>query len=206
LSSYWRAEQEWKNQQCFIIGGGASICSQDMGLLKGQKIIVINTSYEAVPWADFLVFSDSRWWDHNYKKLKEFKGKVICTSSAVSGPLYKMHRKSPPGLASDIGTLAVKFTTLSAAINLAVHLGAIRLILLGIDGKSVSGKTHHHSPHPWKQMAGCWDQQRIDLVKITEELRELNIECVNASPDSAWDLWPKVRYEDYVGKTLELAE
>jgi hypothetical protein len=110
-----------------------------------------------------------------------------------------MHRKSPPGLADDVGTLALKFTTLSAAINLAVHLGVKSMVLLGIDGKAIAGKTHHHSPHPWKTQPGCWDKQKKDLVLIAQQLRERGIKCLNASPDTTWEFWPRVRFEDCIG-------
>ncbi|HET7377143.1 MAG TPA: hypothetical protein VFK30_10565, partial [Anaerolineae bacterium] len=125
---------------------------------------------------------------------------IISMSSTPRGPppLLRMHRKPPPGLADDIGTLAVKFTTLSAAINLAVHLGVVSMVLLGIDGKAINGKTHHHSPHPWKNIPGCWEKQKKDLVMIAQQLKDRGIKCVNASPDSTWEFWTKVRFEDVV--------
>ena len=36
------------------------------------------------------------------------------------------------------------------------------------------------------------------MPKIAEDLKALNIECVNASPGSALALWPIVNLEDHV--------
>ncbi|HET7376525.1 MAG TPA: hypothetical protein VFK30_07445 [Anaerolineae bacterium] len=206
-SGLWRIDKkEWLGERCFILGGGASVLSQDLNRIKGEKIIAINTSFESLPFPpDFIIFSDSRWWNHNNKKLKDFTGRIVSTSSVVRGPppLLRMHRKRPPGLADDVGTLAIQFTTLSAAINLAVHLGVNSIVLLGIDGKAIGGKTHHHSPHPWKTIPGCWEKQKKDLALISQQLKERGIECVNASPDSTWEFWPKVGFENVVPGIIE---
>lgn len=198
---------EWRGETAFILGGGPSVLTQDLNLLRGRRLIVINSSYTAAPWADFLIFADARWFEHHRNNLKNFKGRIVTTSTAVRGPprLFRLHKKSPPGLADDPGIISLRFTTLSGAMNLAVHLGVVRMILLGIDGRSIGGKTHHHAPHPWRQVPGCWEKQRGDLVKITEELKIRGVECLNASPDSAWDLWPKVKFEDYVVPQLQCA-
>jgi len=200
----WRVDkQEWLGQQCFIMGGGASVLSQDLTLLHGQKVIGINSAYETYPQCDFIIFADTRWLDNQKAKHRErllaFKGRIVSASTGAKGPplLLNMHRKLQPGLAEDKGTVSVKNTTFTAAINLAVHLGVSRIVLLGLDGKATNGKTHHHTPHPWKVIPGCWEKQRQDLAKAAEDLVVKNIECVNASPGSVVDIWPIVELKDY---------
>jgi hypothetical protein len=131
----------------------------------------------------------------------KFAGTIISCSVGASGPpvIRPMIRKTTPGLATDTHTLMVKNTTLTAAINLAVHLGVVKIVLLGIDQRAgPDGRVHHHPPHPWKPTADCWKRQQTDLPKVAEDLTRLNIECVNASPGSALSLWPLVRLEDHV--------
>ena len=60
-----------------------------------------------------------------------------------------MKRKSSPGLATERDSVMVKNTTLTGAINLAVHLGVAKIVLLGIDQKTTDGKHWHHASHPW---------------------------------------------------------
>ncbi len=199
--TFWRADPIWQGQACYIIGGGPSLLTQDLTLLKGQNVIVINSSYLAFSDAQFLIFSDMRWWCHHLrnKAMTAFKGRIIGTSSQATGPLVRMRRKTSPGLATEPDTLMVKNTTLTGAINLGVHCGATKMVLLGIDQKAAAdGRVHHHPPHPWKPSPDCWKRQQSDLPKIAEDLNARNIECVNASPGSALALWPIVNLEDHV--------
>ena len=79
-----------------------------------------------------------RWWCHHLrlKPLQDFKGRIVATSNSASGEkLAKMKRKSSPGLATERDTVMVRNTTLTGAINLAVHFGVSKIVLLGIDQK-----------------------------------------------------------------------
>jgi hypothetical protein len=206
----WRIEPAWKGEVGYIVGGGTSLLEQNLELIRDKKVIAINSSYAAVPWAQYVVFADMRWFLHHRQKLMNFGGKIIaCTSvSHASGPpnLVNVIRKTSVGLATDTHTLMVKNTTLTAGINLAVHLGVAKIVLLGIDQKAgPDGKIHHHPPHPWKVTANCWSRQQTDLPKVAEDLTRLNIECVNASPGSALTLWPIVKLEDHVAAAAQVA-
>jgi hypothetical protein len=196
----WRIEPAWKGEVGYIVGGGTSLLAQNLELIRDKKVIAINSSYLAVPWAQYVVFADMRWFLHHRKALMNFTGKVVSCSSAANGPppVLNVIRKTSLGLATDTHTLMVKNTTLTAGINLAVHLGVSKIVLLGIDQKAgPDGKIHHHPPHPWKVTANCWSRQQTDLPKVAEDLARLNIECVNASPGSALTLWPIVNLEDH---------
>ncbi len=196
----FKADRIWEGQRCFIVGGGPSVLGQDMDRLRGRNVIAINSSYIACPWAPWLVWSDSRWWYHHEKRLKDFKGKIVGASHTIRDPRSLRMNRKHPGLSSDPVILAIRYTTLTAAINLGVHFGCKSIVLLGADGKvGADGKTHHHEKHPWRQIPNCWDQQKKDLVKIAADLRSMGIDCVNASPGSAWaDIWPIVNLEDYL--------
>jgi hypothetical protein len=199
--SYWRAEPIWKSDTCYIIGGGPSLLTQDKNQLDGQKLIVINSSYLAFARAQFCIFSDMRWWCDHLHRMQGFNGDIISTSNAASQHprLHIMQRKTSPGLAEPPDQLMVKNTTLTAAINLAVHFGVAKIVLLGIDQKAAADGNHwHHMPHKWKPTSNCFQRQQSDLPKIAEGLTARNIECVNASPGSALKLWPIVNLEDHV--------
>ncbi len=203
--TFWRAEEIWKGQACYIIGGGPSLLTQNTALLQGQNTIVINSSYLAFPDAQFCIFSDMRWWCHHLrlKQMIDFKGTVISTSNSASGAkIVKMKRKSSPGLATERDSVMVKNTTLTGAINLAVHFGVAKIVLLGIDQKTTDGRHWHHASHPWTPTSNCWARQQMDMPKIAEGLKTLNIPCVNASPGSALALWPIVNLEDHVATNI----
>jgi hypothetical protein len=192
----WRATPEWQGEIAFIVAGGPSVLTQDLNLLQGRKTIAINCSYKTLPNADFMIFADSRFYYQYKADFCNFKGRIICAAQAIYGPPLhgRMHRKATPGLADDTATVMVAETTVTAAINLAVHLGVRAIVLLGLDGKKAAdGRTHHHEPHPWRMASNCWDRMRPNLQAIANDLERLDIVCLNASPGSNWaDIWPIV--------------
>ena len=56
------------------------------------------------------------------------------------------------------------------------------------------------------RLTNCWARQQMDMPKIAEDLKALNIECVNASPGTALQLWPVVNLEDHVAGIADIAK
>jgi hypothetical protein len=204
---FWRVEREWPGETAFIVGGGPSVLGQNLELLRGRRVIVINSSVFAVPWADFLYFGDWRWWYENKAAIAGFAGRAVTVSQSVADQKVRICRKiNPPGLASAPDCLMQKWTSLTAATNLAAHLigpsGSI--VWLGADGKhAADGRTHHHQPHRWPAKPGCYDKQRADLVTIIPSLQALKISLFNASPGTAWaELAPVVSLQDMLNERV----
>ena len=204
---FWSVPREWPGDTAFIVGGGPSVLQQNLELLRGRHVIAINSSVYAVPWANFLFFGDWRWWneDENRAAVASFRGRAVTTSQLVSDSKALTCRCArPPGLALAHDSLMQKWTSLTAATNLAAHLvgpgGTI--VWLGADGRiAADGRTHHHKPHRWPHRPGCYDKQKADLVSIVPSLRNLKISLFNASPGTAWaDLAPVVRLEDMLSE------
>jgi hypothetical protein len=203
---FWSVPLEWPKECCFIIGGGPSVLSQDLEALRGRRVIVINSSVYAVPWADALFFGDWRWWHDNQAAVNAFAGRVVTTSRMLPNHSKAMvcRKINPPGLATARDSLMQKWTSLTAATNLAAHLvgpgGTI--VWLGADGQiAANGRTHHHKPHRWAHRPGCYDKQKTDLVTIVPSLKALGIAGYNASPGTAWtDLLPVVSMQDALGQ------
>jgi hypothetical protein len=196
----WRVPAEWPGETAFIVAGGPSVAAADLSLLAGRRVIAVNSSWPAVPAANFLFFGDPRWWgQYGVDADLHFAGRIVSgepdgAPHPGSPRILKLRRAAPPGLAADPGTVAMAWTSLTGAINLAVHLGVAAIVLLGADGKpAADGANHHHAPHPWDPRAGCFDRQREDLASLVHPLRTRGIRLLNASPGSAWgDLWPVV--------------
>jgi hypothetical protein len=203
--NFYSVRREWEGQTAFIVAGGPSVLQQDLTLLHRRNVIVINSSVYAVPWADFLYFGDWRWWHEaeNRAAIASFAGRVVTISRMMSEDkkVLVCRKTNPPGLASAPDSLMQKWTSLTAATNLAAHLvgpgGTI--VWLGADGKiAVDGRTHHYArPHRWPHKKGCYDQQHADLVTIIPSLQARKISLFNASPGTAWaDLAPVVSLQD----------
>jgi hypothetical protein len=190
----------------FIVGGGPSVLGQNIDLLRGQRVIAINSSVFRVPWADFLYFGDWRWWNEpqNQAAVASFSGRVVTVSRMLRNDKVLICRSvSPPGLELQRDSLTQKWTSLSAATNLAAHLigpgGTI--VWLGADGGPKDGRSHHHKPHRWPQRPDTYQKQHSELVTIVPSLQALKITGFNASPGTVWtDLLPVISLEDLLSE------
>src|SRR5690349_20097139 len=150
LPPLWIPEPVWRGETVFIIGGGPSVSKQNIDDLRGRRTIAINTSYRVAPWAQYLLFSDDRWWRHHQPKIS-FAGHIVSASKISRGEKLwgRLDRRKPPGMSDKPGVVTVNWTTYTAAIDLAAQLGARRIVTLGLDNKTDGKKTHHHDPHPF---------------------------------------------------------
>ena len=198
---FWHCPEEWKDEVAFVVAGGPSVRDIDTERLRGRKVIVINSSYERVPFADFLFFGDRRWFVHHQKDIfRTFAGRVVTGSRMRSHRIYSMGKvKPPPGITRKRHQIVYQRTSLQGAINLAVHLVGQngRIVLLGADmQRSPEGVTHHHTPHPWPTRPGAWDKQMQELRLAEEPLKNYGVEVVNCSEKSRIDWWRKMTFED----------
>lgn len=195
----WTVPPAWQGETAYIVGGGPSVATLDLEVLRGRRVIAINSSYGAVPFADYVIFADQRWWDEHRPQLREFAGRVVAVSAAARDDkairLLRLKRSKPEdGLSLRADTVPVRRTSTTAAIGLAVHLGVRRIVLIGIDQRRApDGASHHHAPHKWKNKPGdtTWDAQMQDLRQLAAPLRARGIEVVNCSDVSRIDWWPK---------------
>jgi hypothetical protein len=174
----------------------------DAELLRGRRVVVVNSSLYRVPFADILFFADERWEMNNRGAVKAFAGRVI---SASYGDVHCDHisflrrprpSETPAGLSSDPTQVYLRHTSVRGAINLLCHLGVRRIVTLGLDGgPDASGRTHHHQPHPWSTSKDIWGRQREELAGIVEPLKARGVELLNASPGSRIPFWPIIDLE-----------
>jgi hypothetical protein len=204
---FYSVAREWPGETAFIVAGGPSVLGQDLGLLHGRNLIVINSSVYKVPWADFLYFGDWRWWNEpeNRAAVATFRGRVVTVSRLVRNDKVLICRTArPPGLELQRDSLMQHYTSLTAATNLAAHLVGAggTIVWLGADGRvAADGRTHHHTPHRFPHRQDCYQKQHADLVTIVPSLQALKISLFNASPGTAWaDLAPVVDLRDMLSE------
>lgn len=193
----WKIRREWEGETVFIIAGGPSVTQEQVDKLKGRKVIAIKLSCEKAPWADILFFADGKWFKPHKDVVKNFAGRVVTVAGIPDPGKILQLRKVPPDQKSpfkfqtDPTAIAVRRTSLTGAINLAVHLGGKKIVLLGADGKVEAGKpTHHHTPHPMPNKPDVFGDQAKDLEEVARAVKELGIEVFNINPASAFRMFP----------------
>jgi len=150
----------WPNQECWIIGGGASILEQfnvpweirqqakqeggDPSIISpylapihGKNVIGVNSAYQLGDWVDVLFFGEKRWYEKHEQALKDhpaWKVTVAPQLDKTSGLTYlEKDSYKKRGISITPDRIAWNLNSGAASISLAYHLGATRIILLGFD-------------------------------------------------------------------------
>jgi hypothetical protein len=183
----------------FIVGGGRSVVDQNLELLRGRKVIAINSSFAKVPFADVLFFGDARWWNENRNSAIGFEGDLVTTAEELKGHAKLSVFKKTLAWSDDPNAAFVRRTSVTGAINWAFHhWSARRFVLLGVDGGPVKGVTHHHAPHKWTLPSTWAVDQRKDFEALDGALKSRGAEVINASPGSSVPFWPVMRLAEYL--------
>ena len=202
----------WPGETIVCIGTGPSLTSDQVNECRDNcRTIVVNDAYKLAPWADVLYSCDARWWIwHN--QAPNFLGvKVGLAWDGTTGKMYPQWHQQNLGqirkLAStgDAGLEIVDPRGLRngrnsgyQAINLAVHLGAGRVVLLGYDMKRTNGKNHFFGDHPGKVPAPPFGKFRRAFKSLKNPLKDLGIDVLNATPGSALNTFPMVDIEEAI--------
>ena len=143
---YYTPEPIWQGETAYVIGGGRSLLGFDFERLRGRHCIGCNDAYmlgdllEVAHWGDqswfALHWTDAvRMPDLSWKAgLKCFEGLKITSTHTCYGVAddVKVMRRVSEGL-HYAPKLGWNGNTGSSAINLALVLGAKRVVLLGFD-------------------------------------------------------------------------
>ena len=196
---------DWGGRTCAIIAGGPSANVADADRVRAADLptIVINNSYQLAPWADILYFCDDRWWGwhENEPALKAFCARddaaivTLDNLKLVEANPYIISFKNTGrlGLERESGGLRNGSNSGYQAINLAIHLGAKRILLLGYDMGVVGGKDHWHAGHPVSTPASLYTQLLIPAyATLAPELKREGIVVQNCCMTSALTVFPLV--------------
>ncbi len=189
----------------------ADAYSQYLAPLHSRHTIGINNAYMIGDWIDALFFGDCAWYVMHRIPLANWpKLKVTCCTRFANkqeancdGIKYLAKDKARSyGISQDPSTVAWNFNSGAAAISLAAHLGVRRIILLGfdmkLDDKHVSHwfGTHADIRRGGKVPTPPFARHLKGFPNIAEDATKRGIEILNASPDSAITVFPKVQVKD----------
>lgn len=188
----------WRGKTVVCIGGGPSLTQAQVDHCKGRaRVIAINDAYRLAPWADLLYFCDCRWWgDYGHgAKLKDWPGLIVRLQGGkhdFGDPRIKVMRNlnQHKGLAAERDGLHTGQNSGYQAINLAVHLGAKKIVLLGYDMQASGAKTHWFGEHPIPTGRDVFDGMLPHFDSLVQPLAKLGIEVVNCTPGSRLKCFP----------------
>lgn len=200
----------WQDETCFIIGGGPSAkeaCQKwgDHIRKSGAKIIAVNDAFLLMPDADVLYFGDKEWWDPNRDEVKRiFRGRIF-TKTAKGGDLTTHLQPMEKDLQydwSDNPTQLGGHDSGHQAINLAHYFGVSAIFLIGFDMKQTDGEGNWHNRHERFRADKEVAPEKYDLTfipgynNVAKECNRNGIRVFNMNPDSALEVFHKLRMED----------
>jgi hypothetical protein len=195
----------WYSETCYILGGGPSLAGVDLSPLNGKHIIAVNNSYNLAFYCEVLFWGDCWWYEQHRKALEQFSGRMITTCTyEINLPQRVQHvrqKLNKFGLSANNTYLTWNLNAGACAVDLAVQLGARRIVLLGYDMRQINGHNNWHDDHrtsvdpshnPYKQFLLAWPY-------IAHDAQQRGIEIINATPGSAIDLFPIVDPQELMG-------
>lgn len=191
----------WPDSTVVILGSGPSVKDADLSLIWSHRVIAINHSFRLGP-ADMLWFGDLPWYQANERDINSFGGlKCTCCSALpeVPWPGIKRVRRSVKqwGIETErADAVAWNRNSGTSAINVAWHMGAKRVVLVGFDMKARRGKTHFHSYYGKDRKVKSYDKHLKAFPHVAEDAKRIGLEIVNCCADSAIEQFPVMTLEE----------
>lgn len=198
VGKFWTIPHIWNEATVFILGGGPSLGRVDLSRLHGQRVIAVNNAYQLGPWP-VMFYGDHRWFLLHSERLAQFPGLKITTSTQQQGELGRSigirvvdKAKGPFGIQKTPKVVSWNKSSGACAINVAVHLGAKKIVLFGFDMRKIDGCTNWHADHPHTPNVDPYFGFLAPFELMARDLKAMGIECVNATPGSALTVFPIV--------------
>lgn len=229
----WNVPKLWDGGDVWIIGGGPSVprqfgvpediiqkvtqgtlppntYSSYMSYLHDKHVIGVNMAYQLGDWIDIVIFGDNGFFLKERNGMALFPGlKVSCGSNCKNERWVKhlsrdaSHTK---GISPNVNMVSWNGNTGGAAINLAVHLGAKRILLLGFDMNIDKTQWQHwHNLYNKGPVVDERRKRKLPFARhltcfppIAEDARRLGVEIINLSPTSAIDSFGKMTVKEFL--------
>ncbi len=219
----------------YIIGGGPSLAyaagvepgkdkyktiAQYLEPIHDQRVIGVNNSYMLGPWIDVLWFGDCNWFLFHEEPLKKFPGlKASCCPRFKDNPrrgvfFLAKDREKMSGITRHPDRVSWNKNSGGSAINVAYHLGARRIVLLGFDMQDgPQSATHWHGGHRegigapgrrgQRQYRAPYPRFLAGFPQIKKDADRLGVEIINAihpKIGSAIEDFSKVPIAEVIGR------
>jgi len=218
----------WHGEDVWIIGGGSSIIkvfdipndvvmavrnyqkpmsvfSRYMSFLKNKNVIGVNIAFKLGDWVDIAFFGDRTFGLKYRKELEEFPNYVMTCSATVAKDdnfIYiDKDRNHVTGISPYPGKICWNNSSGAAAIDLAIHLGAKRIFLLGFD-MNLDQQNHQHWHNAYRREHDEQVAKRAlpftihikPFQKIADEAKLNDVSVYNVNPYSNINVFEKIDF------------
>lgn len=181
---------------------GPSMTAEDVDYVRGKAtVVVVNDAHRLAPWAEVLYSSDRYWWAH-HKAVPSFAGlratieyspgRYAAELLKVAPEMHFLRNTGHDGIETHPdGIRTGRQNSGGAAVNVAVHLGATRIVLLGYDCGATTGKRHFFGDHPSPLSNNHnYPTWRLGFDQMAAPLLRLGVSVVNCTPVTSISAFP----------------
>lgn len=189
-------ERRWSGETVVIMASGPSLCAEDVEYCRGKaRVMVINDAWRLAPWGDAMWATDGRYYNH-YHGVPSFTGlKFGLTVDPTKWPdVHVLKNCGPDGLEHDPCGVRTGHNSGFACVNVAVHLGAARILLLGYDmGHAAGAPAHFFGDHPrGLRNNSPYHTFLKSFATIVQPLKALGIEVINCTRGGALECFQRL--------------
>lgn len=203
----------WKDQTCFLIGGGPSLINFDFSLIKDFPTIGTNKTFtkysSTIVYAmderfySMVTYAQKAEWKKLHQQWLEYKGiKVFARRSRkfkFDESVYVVNSLSNKTMSFDLKKGIYSGNNSGfGALMLAIGLGTTRIGLLGYDlkvqGKDGGIKTHFHEGYEYQSKSSFQSKLnafRMCFEEFSSVIAQQGVEVINLNLDSALECFPK---------------
>jgi hypothetical protein len=203
-----RVARLWPGETCVILGGGPSLVQADVDAVRGKaRVLAIKEAGACslpgrppmAPWADVLYACDPKYWKYE-QGAPGFAGlKYALAPQTTPWPGVQVLRDTGhEGLELQPDGLRTGHNSGYQAVNLAVHLGCARLVLLGFDmWPGPDGQHNWFGRHP-NHVVSPYAIFLARFATVAPALTAAGVTVLNASRRTVMNAFPRVALEDIV--------
>lgn len=198
-----RVSRLWPCSTVVCVATGPSLTAEDIEYCRGRaRVVAIKDAVRMAPWADVLYGAGGdrgAWWTTYGPALAEFAGLRYTLDPHAARWATVLKNTGWTGLESHPDGLRTGKNSGYQAINLAVHVGASRIVLLGYDLQAEGDRDHFFGAHPYRTKPNAYRDFRDMFETLVEPLRQLGIVVVNATRRTALACFPQASLEEALG-------
>lgn len=214
-------EREFEGETAVLIATGPSVSQKQVNFVyeKQQagkcKVITINNAYQVLPSTNVHISCNDDWWTYYWSRdqaLRELSCAKYTWYKAIANQLDITYIKAvvKDGLSEDPRIIHINHGSGPMAINLALHYGVKRLLLIGHDmkfaanyngkrKKAGSSSRHYFGEYPKKLQH--WPSVKVGKTgtlnglitaydTMVPQIPDLGMEVINCTPKSALTTFP----------------
>jgi hypothetical protein len=210
MPKYWNIPDIWEGE-CFIIGGGTSLKNAPFHLLHDKHTIGCNNAFElGAKVCEVCCFGDLGFYNlyknkNNESKIsfRDYKGLLVSNATKMpdAETQVKICKRTEVRVEKATDTLSWYHNTGVLAVELAIKLGATRIILLGFDMRLDA-----HNTANWyknikdKPNKATYPRFMNGFKAFSDAIHRSfpKVEIINGNPASAMDIFPKQDWRELV--------